>query len=60
MGVFTALPVVIFILAAVTQFTLCVFSLRAERLKLAGVMVILFRVLGPKTSARRSTKTNLQ
>ncbi|XMA20395.1 hypothetical protein WAI453_013186 [Rhynchosporium graminicola] len=47
MAVFTALPLVVFILAVVTQLILCVFSLRAEEFKLTGVMTILFQSVRP-------------
>src|SRR4051794_36856365 len=39
-GLFTALPIIIFILAAVAELALCIFALRAETYKLTGVMVI--------------------
>ena len=39
-GLFTALPIIIFILAAIAELTLCIFALREETYKLTGVMVI--------------------
>ena len=39
-GLFTALPIIIFILAAIAEPALCIFALRAETYKLTGVMVI--------------------
>ena len=39
-GLFTALPIIIFILAAIAELTLCVSALQAETYKLTGVMVI--------------------
>ena len=39
-GLFTTLPIIIFILAAIAELTLCVSALQAETYKLTGVMVI--------------------
>ncbi|KAG4426839.1 hypothetical protein IFR04_000270 [Cadophora malorum] len=42
-GLFTTLPIIIFILAAIAELTLCVSALQAETYKLTGVMVIVFQ-----------------
>ncbi|KAH9203054.1 hypothetical protein DL95DRAFT_472781 [Leptodontidium sp. 2 PMI_412] len=51
-GLFTALPIIIFILAAVAELALCIFALRAETCRLTGVMVIVFQNIGSKRLLR--------
>ncbi|XMA13622.1 hypothetical protein WAI453_006413 [Rhynchosporium graminicola] len=46
-GLFTALPLVVFILAAVTQLTLYIFALQAESFKSTGIIAIIFQSIRP-------------